>query len=79
MKSSGTWPTTCGSFRPRERQLLKAAGLLAPLAAISAVESRYENAFEEAGKVEQDFSSTACFPNNLNRSFMFFFSEREVS
>jgi len=79
MKSSETWPTTCGSFRPRrETAAKKQRGLLAPLAP-SVRGSRYEMHSKKACKVEQRLFIDCLFSQQSKSLIHVFFSEREVS
>jgi 3-hydroxyacyl-CoA dehydrogenase len=63
----------------REAAAKKPRGLLAPLAAIDAVEAATKLSFEEGCKVEQKLFLGCLFSQQSKSSIHVFFSEREVS
>jgi len=63
----------------REKARTKQRGMIAPLAAIDAVEAATKLSFEEGSKVEQDLFRKCLFSDQSKALIHIFFGEREVA
>ena len=78
-KSLATQPTTLRYLPPRARPSQKTARLLAPLAAIAAIEAATKLPFAEGCQVEQELFTECLFSDQSKALIHVFFSEREVA